>query len=108
MKKLTIIAIMLFATQSLMAWSTSPVTKIDRLFVYPDFAALAIANTTVATEGCADNNFVAFDTTTVGGKALLSAALTAYTTGGKVRFGHHGCLDWSGGVPEVYRIEMIK
>jgi len=108
MKKLTIIAIMLFATQSLMAWSTSPVTKIDRIFVYPEFVVLAIENNTVADEGCASTNFVAFSTIDSSGKSLYSAALTAHTTGGKVRFGHNGCLNWSGGVPEVYRIEMIK
>jgi hypothetical protein len=109
MKKLAFIALLIMATQqSLMAWSTSPVTKIDRLFTYQSYAVLAIANTTVDTENCANNNFVAFDITTDGGKALYAAALTAFTTGGKVRFGQHTCINWSGGVPRVYRIEMIK
>ena len=108
MKKLATIVVLLLSTQSLMAWSTSPITTIERIFTYEEFAVLAIANTTVATEGCADNNFVAFDTTTSGGKALYSSALTAFTTGGQVRFGHHTCVDWSGGVPKVYRIEMLK
>lgn len=107
MKKISLIALLLLATQSLMAWSTSPVTKINRIFTYDKFAVLAIANTTGSNEGC-DKKFVAFDTTTSGGKALYSAALTAFTVGGKIRFGINGCVNWSGGVAKVYRIELIK
>ena len=90
-----------------LAWSTSPVTKISKLYTYPESVVLKIENAFVGS-GCSNGSYVAFDSTTSGGKALFSAALTAYTTGMKVRFGANDCITWGGTIPKIYRIEMIK
>ncbi len=108
MKKLIFVLLLLASTNYAFGYSSTPVTKINRIFTYGEFAVLALENSAGTAEGCSNNNFVTFDITTAGGRALYSATLTAFTTSAKVRFGIHGCFSWGGTIPKAYRLEMLK
>ena len=108
MKKLIFVLLVLTSTNYALAYSTTVITKIDRIFTYGEFAVLSLENSTGDDEGCSKNDFVTFDITTTGGRTLYSAALTAFTTSAKVRFGVHECFDWGGTIPKAYRLEMLK
>jgi hypothetical protein len=110
MKKLLTLAMILLGTQSAMAVETSQIGKVTRMFTYNTYTVLVLDGARASTAMCGNNTgkYVAFPTSDSAGKALYSAALTAFTTGTKIRFGQDGCINWSGGVPKVYRIEMIK
>jgi len=108
MKKAVLGLLLAASTNYVLAGAvSSPITKIYRVFTYGNFAVLSIGNGPNGS-GCSNKNFIAFDTTTSGGKALYSSALTAFTTGAQVRFGTNGCVSWGGTVPKAYRIELLK
>lgn len=108
MKKLIFGLLLLVSTNHAFAYSSTPITKIDRIFIYGEFVVMAVENGSGNAEGCSNGNFIAFDITTEAGRILYSAALTAFTTSGKTRFGIHGCYTWGGTIPIAYRVELLK
>ena len=108
MKKLIFGLLLLASTNYALAYSSTPITKIDRIFTYGEFAVLSLENGSGTAEGCSSGDFVTFNITTEAGRILYSAALTAFTTNAKVRFGIHECFSWGGTIPKAYRLEMLK
>jgi len=109
MKKVLLALLFLATTNYATAGAvSSPITKINRIFTYGTSAVLSIENAVTSSSGCSQNKFVSINISTNAGKALYSSALTAFTTGTKVRFGSNGCVSWGGTIPKVYRLEMIK
>jgi len=105
MKK-SLTAFLMLATTSYTMAATTPITKITRIITYNNVAILAISNK--AGTGCQNNDFIAVGTGSAAGRTLYSAALTAYTTGAKVRFGAAACYKWGSTVPYANRVELIK
>lgn len=108
MKKSLIAFLMLATTSYTLASSSTVVTKITKVYTYGTVAVFALANQTGDSEGCSNSRYTVINLQANGGKALYSAALTAFTTNTNVRFGVNGCYAWSGTIPITYRLELQK
>ena len=114
MKKILIFVAIFVSSQLLQAENnvtSTPITKINRIFAYTGLIVVEIANSTTNSDSCTHGSagtFLGLPTGTTYGKEIYSAIMTAYTTDGKVRFGHSGCTEWGGSIPKIFRIEMRK
>jgi hypothetical protein len=54
--------------------------------------------------GCADNGWLAIDTSTESGRLMYQTALTAYLAGREIKAFYSGCLD---GNPLALRIDIV-
>jgi hypothetical protein len=108
MKKTLLLASLLAGFATFANAEVTPVTKITKVMTYPGVAVLKIGTDA---NGCTFSNkkYVILDTTTTNGRAVYSAALTAFTTGAKVQVAHSGCRSWWGAtLPKAYRVDLLK
>ena len=110
MKKILIALSVLATTQIAMATATN-ITKIKDLYVYTNYIVLKM-EAKHSKGGCSKstaNEYLYLATNTDGGKKMYSAALSAYISGKKVRFGFSGCSAWgSTTIPKAYGISLLK
>ena len=110
MKKLLIALSVLATTQIAMAAAT-PITKIKDIYVYADYIVMKMENKHTnpgCTKSTADE-FLYLATNSEGGKKMYSAALSAYVSGKKVRFGFSTCSTWGAStIPTAYGISLLK
>ena len=110
MKKILIALSVLASTQIAMAAAT-PITKIKDIYVYSDYIVMKVENKHTnpgCTKATADE-YLYLATNTDGGKKMYSAALSAYVSGQKVRFGFSGCSAWgSTTIPKAYNVSILK
>jgi hypothetical protein len=108
MKKVLLAAAMVLGITSFASAEVTGVTKVTKVMTYPGVAVIKIG---ADANGCTFSNkkYLILDISTTNGRAVYSAALTAFTTGSKVQVAHSGCRSWWGAtLPKAYRIDLVK
>ena len=101
MRKLIVGAVLLFGVQFAFADYTAA-GKIVYLYTYDsNRAVVRISGTGATSHGCKFSNYYLIDNTDTSGNTLYAAALTAYTTGRRVKLGYRTgssatCSGWWG------------
>jgi len=108
MKKTLIIAGLFLGFSSSVFAAVTAQAKVTKLMTYPGVTIIKISSKAYS---CSfpNKNYLYLDTTSTNGRAVYSAALTAFTTNTKVQIAYTGCKGWWGkSLPKMYRIDLVK
>jgi hypothetical protein len=82
--------------------STEPIGRIG--VTDSNLAVLTAADGVWDGGGCADNGWLAIDTSTESGRLMYQTALTAYLAGRQIKAFYSGC---NGSYPRAFRIDIV-
>lgn len=107
MNKIITAFLILGSTQLIFAGKT-PITKIESITTYADYAVVKIADKTTNTDNCTHSRATEYLAISLDKKGMYSSVLSAFVSGSKIRFAHSGCVSWGGTIPKVYRVDLVK